>query len=119
MLRSVVAVIFVALASAAASAAAPPVAVAMEAACEPGKLAPPGDAGAPCVVEGDVTELAAELLVVKFGGGAPEFAVTRATRYAAEDDPQSAKFWRGIADRTTEILKSRSAEPRLSTILSK
>jgi hypothetical protein len=119
MLRAVVAVIFLAFASAAASAAAAPIAVGAEAACEPGKLPAPSDAGTPCAVEGDVTELAAELLVVKFGGGAPEFAMTRATRYAAEDDPQSAKFWRGIADLTTEMLKSRAQEQHLSTILSK
>jgi hypothetical protein len=41
MLRAVVAVIFLAFASAAASAAAAPIAVGAEAACEPGKLPPP------------------------------------------------------------------------------
>ena len=107
MRRSLIATVFLALASAAASAATPPTALATAAACEPGKLAMPGEGATPCEVEGDVTALAAELLVVKFGNGAPRFATVRATRYAAEDDPQSAKFWRGIADRATEMLKSR------------
>jgi hypothetical protein len=107
MRRSMTAAVFVLLASAAASAATPPAALAAAAACEPGRLAMPGESAAPCEVEGDVTALAAELLVVKFGSDAPAFATVRATRYAAEDDPQSAKFWQGIADRATEMLKSR------------
>jgi hypothetical protein len=109
------AAMLVVLASGAASASTVPVMLATEPACEPGKLG----ASPPCAVEGDVTELAAELLVVKFGGDAPAFAMVRANRYATEDDPESAKFWHEIADLTVEKLKSRMPERRFSTILSK
>jgi hypothetical protein len=58
-------------------------------------------------VEGDVTQLAAQLLVVKFGSGATAFAQERALRYQAGDDPGSAAFWRGIAEAASALLKSR------------
>jgi hypothetical protein len=119
MLRIVVALVLVALASAAAPAATAPSTPRGLAACAPGSLADPGETAGACEVEGDVALLAAELLVVKFGDGAPEFAALRERRYAAEDDPASAKFWREISDLAAEILKSRAVAGEVSTILSK
>ena len=60
----------------------------------------------PCA-EGDVVQLAAQLLVVKFGPGATAFAAERASRYAQEDDPGSAGFWRQIGEAAAELLRSR------------
>ena len=119
MLRAVTVAAFIALASAGASAATAPEASAAGPGCEPGKLPAPGEVAFSCEVEGDVTALAAELLVVKFGEGAPQFAAVRARRYAAEDDPRSAQFWQAIAGRTQEMLKSRAATQEKPTILSK
>jgi hypothetical protein len=119
MLRFLAVAVFMALASTSASAATPPAGSVAEPGCEPGKLPAPGEVAFSCEVEGDVTALAAELLVVKFGEGAPQFATVRARRYAAEDDPRSAEFWQAIAGRTQEMLKSRAATQEKPTILSK
>jgi hypothetical protein len=119
MLRAVTVAVFMALASAAASAATAPAGSAVESGCEPGRLAAPGEIAIACEAEGDVTALAAELLVVKFGRGAPQFAAVRARRYAAEDDSRSAEFWQTIAGRAEEMLKSRAANEEKPTILSK
>jgi hypothetical protein len=118
MLRIILALVLVASPGVAAAARAPS-GPATFAACEPGQLPAPGGLAPACEVEGDVARLAAELLVVKFGDGAPEFAALRERRYAAEDDPASAKFWREISDLASEILKSRAPAKRLPTILSK
>src|ERR671931_532677 len=83
-----------------ASAAGARDAAAAATACEPGRIG----AAAPCETEGDVTALAAELLVVKFGQDAPDFARERVARYAAEDDPASAKLWQGIEERALQLL---------------
>jgi hypothetical protein len=119
MLPALPAMIFFALAAAPATAATGHAGLAASAPCEPEKVGPAGEAAAPCEVEGDVARLAAELLVVKFGAGATEFAAVRATRYAAEDDPKSAEFWSGVAGIAAEILKSQNAAGQLPAILSK
>jgi hypothetical protein len=119
MLRVAFAVALVAFGSAAAPAATVPSELVTIVACEPGTLAAPGETASPCEVDGDVTQLAAELLVVKFGDEAPEFAAIRERRYAAEDDPKSAKFWREISVVAAEILKSRRPDGRVPAILSK
>lgn len=75
--------------------------------CEPGRIDPPGDAASEaCIIDEDVTGLAARLLVVKFGAGAPAFAKERVARYAAESDPESAALWRGIAATAATLLES-------------
>lgn len=119
MLRALSAMILLALAAAPAVAATGPADLVASPACEPERLGAADGLETACEVEGDVAQLAAELLVVKFGAGAAEFAAVRATRYAAEDDPKSAEFWSGVAVIAAEILKSRGTRTRVPAILSK
>jgi hypothetical protein len=75
--------------------------------CEPGRIDPPASGtNAACVIDEDVTGIAARLLVVKFGTGATAFAEERVARYAAENDPESAALWRGIAATAAALIKS-------------
>jgi hypothetical protein len=119
MVRALCAVLLFVLGAAAAGAATAPAELVTVAACEPGKLPAPGEIATPCEVEGDVTAIAAELLVVKFGADAPAFATVRERRYDGEDDPKSAKFWHDISVTAAEILKSRGIDVSVPTILSK
>jgi hypothetical protein len=108
------------LASAVANAAAmpgPPELV-REATCEPGRIDAPAGIDPGCSVEGDVAQIAAELLVVKFGSDAPAFAASRSASYAAADDEESSVFWRGVGELAAERLRAQTARRTLSKILS-
>lgn len=119
MLRALSVMTLLALGAVPATAATDPAGLVASASCEPGRPESVAEAVASCEIEGDVARLAAELLVVKFGAGAVEFAAVRATRYAAEDDPKSAEFWSGVAGIAAEILKSQDAATQVPAILSK
>ena len=119
MPRALFAILLIVLTPVLAVAATAPAALVVGGSCEPGKLPGPGEIAMPCEVEGDVTQIAAELLVVKFGPDAPAFAAVRERRYAGEDDPKSAKFWHEIGLTASEILKSRGLDQQVPTILSK
>src|SRR5689334_11313799 len=88
-----------------AAVAALPVQDAAEAPCAPAAGRDASATGA--CAEGDVVQLAARLLVVKFGAGAIDFAAERARRYGSEQDPGSAGLWRQIGEAAAELLNSR------------
>src|SRR5919109_1610656 len=108
------------LASAAANAAAIPGShdLVREVTCEPGRIEAPAGVDTGCSVEGGVAQIAAELLVVKFGTDAPAFAASRSASYAAADDEESSAFWRGVGELVAERLRVQSARRTLSKILS-
>jgi hypothetical protein len=89
-----------------------------EASCEHGRIEAPAGADTGCSVEGDVAQIAAELLVVKFGSDAPAFAASRSESFAAADDEESSAFWRGVGELAAERLRAQSAHRTLSKILS-